>query len=212
MLFRTRREMQTHKKIAHGFIPGVAWNKGLTKDTDERVKKMANTIKTNYDNGIIKPSFKGRHHTIDAKRKMSEIQKENFRKGINRGWLTRKVISFPESFWKRVLDNNAINYQFQLRISHKELGLESRSCYFLDFALPGKVDLEIDGAQHRFRKDYDIKRNKDLERNGWTVYRIEWNDIVSTNGKLEMKEKIDKFLKWYKNFCEVNPPQHNEKI
>ena len=32
----------------------VAWNKGLTKDTDERVAKYASTIKDNFDSGKTK--------------------------------------------------------------------------------------------------------------------------------------------------------------
>ena len=203
-IFRTRRDMSLHNQEVHGFIPGTVWNKGLTKETDVRIKRMADTIRKNYDDGLVVPPFKGKHHSVKTRKQLSKIQKENFKKGINKGWSSRKIVSFPESFWKRVLDNNGITYQFQLRVSHSELGMKSHSCYFLDFGLPGKVDLEIDGAQHRFRTEYDEKRNKNLENNGWIIYRVKWNDVQSQNGKMEMKKKIDVFLTWYKNFSNTH--------
>lgn len=205
-IFRTRAEMQTHYRAEHyNNQKCVAWNKGLTKETDNRIKTTIETFNLKLHNGDFLPSFKGKHHSPETKKLLSEKQKENIKCGISHGWLSRKLISFPERFWMRVLDNNSIQYQFQLKIPHSSLGLMGGASYFLDFALPGKVDLEIDGEQHKFRKEYDLKRNKNLEKNGWTIYRIDWNNVTSYNGKLMMKEKIERFLNWYKNFCEIHP-------
>ena len=131
---------------------------------------------------------------------------KNIKSGKASGWksMSDKRESFPEKFWKRVLNNNNITYQFQLKVTHRSLGMTSGACYFLDFALPGKVDLEIDGQQHKFRQEEDKKRTENLEKNGWTVYRVDWNDIQSHNGKMEMKSKIERFLQWYKDFCDVH--------
>ena len=47
------------------------WNKGLTKETDERVKKYVNTLKQKYESGEIVPSWVGRKHTEEQKLKIS---------------------------------------------------------------------------------------------------------------------------------------------
>lgn len=80
-----------------------------------------------------------------------------------------KGASYPERYWKSVLDNNSIVYVEQHRVS----------LYSLDFAiLDKKIDLEIDGEQHyvddRIARS-DIKRTQYLESLGWTILRIRWS-------------------------------------
>lgn len=120
--------------------------------------------------------------------------------GKHKGWKTRSIASFPETFWKTVLENNQIEYEFNYPIKKSSLGLQHEaSCYFLDFKLKDKIDLEIDGKQHKYpeRKANDLKRDNLLKKNGWKVYRIEWNEISSEEGSKLMKKKIDDFLQWY---------------
>lgn len=50
--------------------------------------------------------------------------------------------------------------------------------YFLDFVIEKggkKIDLEIDGKQHKYedRKQHDEERDTYLQKLGYTVYRIE---------------------------------------
>lgn len=52
----------------------VAWNKGLTKETDERVKKQGRTFHNRYVNGEINRSSS--KHSEETKRKISEIRKK----------------------------------------------------------------------------------------------------------------------------------------
>lgn len=80
--------------------------------------------------------------------------------------------SYPEEYWKKILDSNQIEYEEQYQIGP----------YQLDFALLGedrKIDLEIDGDQHyldpRVIKS-DERRNKYLEDLGWEIIRIKWSD------------------------------------
>lgn len=68
-----------------------------------------------------------------------------------------------------VLDNNNISY-IREDFSTKK--------YFLDFLIEKdgtKIDLEIDGKQHRYedRKQHDVERDQFLIDLGYTVYRIE---------------------------------------
>lgn len=90
-----------------------------------------------------------------------------------------------------MLDNNSIIYKREDFSTKK---------YFLDFLIEKngiKVDLEIDGKQHKQRKEHDVERDKFLTENGFKVYRVEWNQINNEKGKEMMKEKIDAFISFY---------------
>lgn len=113
--------------------------------------------------------------------------------GTFKPWQSRKITSYAENFWKTVLDNNNIKYQREFFFDKK---------YFLDFYIEVdniKIDLEIDGKQHKYkdRKIHDIERDKYLENKDVVVYRIEWNDIKTEKGNKLMKEKIDGFVDFY---------------
>lgn len=159
-----------------------------------------NKIKFNSKTGYCKEHMK--HSKL-----LSQIRRDAtikcFKEGKIKGWQTRNITSYPENFWKKVLQNNHINYEFNYPIHKRSLGFENAlqsTCYFLDFKIGNNVDLEIDGNQHldEDRKEHDKIRDKALTSHGWKVYRIPWNEINSKNGKLQMKKKIDDFLNWYK--------------
>jgi len=59
----------------------IVWNKGLTKETDERVSQYTNTIQTGYQSGRITNGWKGKHHTEDSKLKMSKARSLNNKGG-----------------------------------------------------------------------------------------------------------------------------------
>lgn len=125
------------------------------------------------------------------KKAMEKIIAEN----RHLGWQTRNIISYPEKFWMEILDNNSIKYTHNFYIKKYH--------YFLDFLITVgdyNVDLEIDGKQHKYgdRKEHDAIRDFNLKNDGYVVYRIDWNEINSDNGKSIMKDKIVEFLNFYK--------------
>lgn len=140
-----------------------------------------------------------RIHNIEYVEKLRNIMLERVRNGIHSGWKSRNIISYPEQFFMKVLNNNNIKYE------HNKPFIK----YFIDFALFDKmIALEIDGKQHLMedRKQSDIAKNDILMKNGWKVYRIPWNEINTDKGKFLMKEKIDNFLDYYKKSSpESNP-------
>ena len=116
--------------------------------------------------------------------------------GRHVGWQSRKIISYPEKFWMSVLDNNGINYKHNFYIKEYH--------YFLDFLIEingVKIDLEIDGKQHKYsdRIVHDEIRDINVKKIGFVVYRIDWNNINNDNGKNLMKDKIEKFLEFINN-------------
>ena len=138
-----------------------------------------------------------------VRRRLSESAKRLVKNGTHVGWKTRPIASYPEKFWMKVLKNNNIDYEFNKPISKMSLGLKNTSaCYFLDFCIFNNIDLEIDGKQHKYndRKESDKIRDKLLKKNGFTIYRIEWNEINTVEGKKIMENKINDFISWLNNF------------
>ena len=123
----------------------------------------------------------------NSKKAMDIVMSE----GRHQGWKSRNIISYPEKFWMEVLSNNNIEYKHNYPFGK----------YFLDFYIEiddRKIDLEIDGKQHKYedRHNSDIIRDKFVNSQNIEIYRIDWNTINTEDGKRIMKEKIEKFLKF----------------
>ena len=136
--------------------------------------------------------------TDEYRKKMSENAKAFLASGKIKPWQSRKVTSYAEKFWMKVLDNNDIKYEREVKIKHE------KSNYFLDFLIEinhVKIDLEIDGKQHQYedRALSDSIRDKFLMNEGFLVYRIKWNNLNTKSGSLLIKEKIDGFLSFYRS-------------
>lgn len=143
------------------------------------------------------------HHVLVSTNSKALMNKR-MAEGTHTGWQTRNIISFPEQFFIKVLDNNEIKFEHNFPINKKDLGLNESYNYFLDFYFADKkFDLEIDGAQHKVRKDHDDRRDENLINNGYIVYRIEWKNINTEKGKIYIKNEIDKFLRFYKNYTSM---------
>lgn len=129
----------------------------------------------------------------DIKQKLRDKVQERKENGTFSGWQSRNITSYPEQFWINVLNNNEIPFIREDFTTKK---------YFLDFLISKngkKIDLEIDGKQHKYedRKYHDKERDKYLQQLGYIVYRVEWNSINNEKGKVLMKSKIDDFLDFY---------------
>ena len=92
--------------------------------------------------------------------------------------------SYPEEYWKTVLDSNNLIYEEQYQIGP----------YQLDFAFVGsKIDLEIDGDQHHLDQRIvksDIRRNEYLSSLGWKTIRVKWSDYKKLDDKKTFVEGI----------------------
>ena len=114
----------------------VAWNKGLTKETDSRIKKYSDTFHKNHELGIHK-SFSHKH-TEEYKQKMSVIAKKNglggfaWRKGISYNGV--KLDSSYEVSVAESLDRNNIKWERPSGIKYYLDG--KQHCYTPDFYLP----------------------------------------------------------------------------
>lgn len=125
------------------------------------------------------------------------IMKEKVLNGEHKGWTNRKISSYPEEFFKGVLSNLNLPYEFNFPVSKSSLGVKSSSAYFLDFYIQigsRKIDLEIDGKQHEYpdRKESDQERDSLLMQNGYEVYRIKWKNPITEENKKYIESEIEK--------------------
>ena len=158
----------------NGMIGKRPWNKGLTKETDGRVKQAAISLKLRYENGELKSPQKGIKHTEQEKQHLSDIRKKYLKEHPNK---VPYVLnhhshgdSYCEKFFKQILNNEHIEYEQ----NYYQFG------YFLDFAFPiTKTYFEVDGEQHYLDErivKHDKKRTEVLQKNGWTcLFRIRWS-------------------------------------
>lgn len=157
-----------------GMTGKTAWNKGLTKETDERVNQIHRTRKLSIKNGKYVPH--GTKHSEETKQKIRKIRLDFLEKNPDMvPYLLNhysKGESYPEKYWREVLENAGILFE-----QEKRLGL-----YRLDFAINGNINLEIDGDQHYTDKriiESNQRRDGFLQSNGWSVIRIRWSHYLS---------------------------------
>lgn len=187
-IFHTRREKQMHVKEVHPERIGIAWNKGLTKESNAIVKQAAETLKYKYDTYKIIPFWKGHSHSEYTKRLISEKMKKAHAEGrahnIGQSRWNNKP-SYPEQWFMNVINNEFINKDY---IREKSFGRFS-----LDFAWNDlKKCIEIDGEQHeRFedQKKRDRAKDKLLKESKWEILRIPWKNMFNNTKKYIKKAK-----------------------
>jgi len=111
-------------------------------------------------------------------------------------------MSYAEKYFKKLLEDNNINFIYNYKILQSNLGIENGTAYYLDFYITKnniKIDLEIDGKQHEWseRIIHDNIRNQLLTENGYIVYRIKWKGIRSKKNSELMIEESDKFINFF---------------
>ena len=106
--------------------------------------------------------------------------------------------SYPERYWKKILDRLGINYVEQYQIH----------TYQLDFALvKEKIDIEIDGDQHYLDEriiESDKRRNQYLENLGWKIIRIKWSNYKRLVDKQDRKDYVNSIIEQIRTGTQVD--------
>lgn len=180
--------ISNHIKVSHYDVKRImpeghiAWNKGLTKETDERIQRHADVIKSRYKSGELISACKGTTLSQEHKDKVSKGMKKAHKEG--RAWnigMSRwnNEPSYPEKFFKKVIDN-----EFEDKNVTREYPVD---IFSIDFAwVDKKIAIEIDGEQHQRFTDIierDNRKNKKLEEEGWQLLRIQWKDMYNDTKK-----------------------------
>lgn len=163
---------QNPKICKKGYPP---WNRGLTKDTDIRIKKSSETYIEGLRTGRIKNGWLGRKHSPESKEKIRlaalKAHKEGRAHNIGECRWNNKP-SWPEQFFMNVIKNEFCDKDYKREMPfHK---------FSLDFAwVHKKKCIEIDGEQHQYGEQPRRDKEKDqlLILEGWEVLRIKWIDM-----------------------------------
>lgn len=146
------------------------WNKGLTKETDERVNLLSKKISDSLKG---KPQHK---QTSETREKISISRKKYLSNNPDKvPYLINhsSKISYPEEYFIDLFAAENINLKYHLQVSKYQLDFYNEDL---------KLDIEIDGEQHYIDKRIfksDRERDKFLENLGWTVFRIRWSEYKS---------------------------------
>lgn len=170
---------------------GIPWNKGLTKQTDIRVKKNGESIHLGVITGKIVPPQLGKSLSKQHRLAVSEGMKKAHKEG--RAWnigMSRwnSEMSYPQKFFTMVIANQFKdkNYKHQYPVGK----------YSLDFAwVDKKKCIQIDGQQH-LKEDaiqHDRIRDQYLVAQDWNILRISWKQMCNDfKGKIKIaKQFID---------------------
>lgn len=175
--FITRRELGKHKHDLHPEYCHIGWNKGKTKETDERVRKLAATIKKKYETGELVCPQTGKTISEDVRKKISESMKKAHSDG--------RAHNIGECRWK---NEHSRPERWLIGVLQNEFGLTENVDYrtdfqfykfSLDFAWPErKICIEMDGDQHEKPEQHrrDMEKDKLLKENDWKFIRIKWKD------------------------------------
>jgi very-short-patch-repair endonuclease len=103
----------------------------------------------------------------------------------HKGWKSRTKMSrsYAELFWTDRLTKAGLAFS------------PEHPCgkYFLDFYFPElNLDLEVDGRQHRERKELDDRRDKHIQSLGIQVIRFPWLGLKKN--KQKTFEQVEQFL------------------
>lgn len=148
----------------NGMTGKTPWNKGLSKETDNRVANHAAILK-------------GRPSKIEwtPERRMRVSQ-----------WMKQRHIDMPETHVNRRLANNRNKMTYPEQVAFdwlvkNNIQFEHQkkiSKYFVDFCI-GNVVIEIDGEHwHPIGNEKDALRDKEISQHGFTVYRIRSKDRI----------------------------------
>lgn len=171
LIFETRAKLTEHNHQFHPIPKGSSWNKGLTKETDERI---ASYVKKCKDLGHYICPTKGISLSEEHRRKTSISMKKFFKEHPDRvPYLLNHSSkeSYPEQFFRKAFENE----QFPKFTQNKYI-----KGYFLDFAFEEqKVYIEVDGEQHYVDTKivkHDKIRNTSLNKTEWKcVCRVRWS-------------------------------------
>ena len=156
-----------------------AWNKGLTKENDERIKKYSESISKNTSGKHKAPlSEKHKQAISDGMIKFLEANQDKVPYVLNHS----SKISYPEQYFIDLFNKENIVLIYHQRVGRYQLDFSNKDL---------KVDIEIDGEQHYVDNriiEHDKIRNEYLKNLGWKIYRIRWSTYKQLS--FEDKQKI----------------------
>lgn len=179
IIFETKAELYEHKHSKHNLPFGRGkWNKGLTKETDKRLKQRSLKLlgRKNKTKGIPKKKW-----TDEQKKRMSDRIKEYYKKHPEKHPARRLANNRNHmTYGERVAYDWFIrnNIQFTHHFHFNRLGVNR----YVDFYIESKnLFIEIDGEYwHKDRKELDERKDRTAKLCGINTIRIPAKDHIET--------------------------------
>lgn len=163
---RLRISSTLRRKYALGLIRVNPWNAGLTKETNDSLRKESEWLKREYAEGRLVNQWKGRHHTLENRTLFSRNTARMHAEGR-----FRKENTDIERAMDVILVLIGVPFKKQFLIDR----------VVADFAFPDlKLIIECDGGYwHTIPKtrEKDIRRDCWLRGQGWSVLRFTDSEI-----------------------------------
>jgi very-short-patch-repair endonuclease len=150
----------------------TAWNKGLTKESNDSVAQYAKKISENYANGSVLPNIALYKWTEERRRQQSERKKKLYKEHPEKHpnimcAANRCNLTYPEQVtydWLSAYGMKPIhNYHFVTDVSNR----------YVDFYVPRyNLFIEVDGEYWHKNKTRDQAKDLDAKRHGKITLRI----------------------------------------
>lgn len=161
---KVRCSLNPNKKEWNSWRSTSCWNKGLTKDTDERIKKQSETFHSRVENGEIK--IQGHKHSIETKEILSKKRSEYLASAENAG-------GFKDVGWYKIKNIKNIEYvvrglwEYNVALKLNELNILWIRNQYLNYF--------IDGVKKIYNPDF---------------YLPELDEYIEVKGYFSDKDKI----------------------
>lgn len=168
------------QKIQYENLPdnikeNMKWNKGLTKDTDERVNLHANLMHEKYSTGELIPSFLNKKHSNETKQLLSQKACEN-----NNGYVKTKYYPI---FCPYI--NDFVKVQGTYELKYAEYLNENTIKWIRSKTINLKYKLHEEDYIHTYYPDFYLPDNSEyIEIKGWW-----WKSL---DGRVDDKRKMRK--------------------
>ena len=188
-IFETKLKLIEHKKLLHKSPP--PWNKGLTKETDERIKKSCDTFHKKFLSGDIK--LVGHPHSKETKELLSKMRSDYLASAKNAGgfrdvgWYDVKNIK-DEQYTVRGL------WEYNVALKLNELKIYWTKNHYLNYF--------IDNVKKIYNPDFYLPdQNAYIEVKGYFSEKdkIKMDAVLDQNSKVKIY-----FMKYeaYQNFIQ----------
>lgn len=179
-IFRTRREMQNHKKEYHPNNVYTSWNKGLTKETSEKIKFASAKISSS-----LKGKATGRANTPEKEK----VRREKISIAISKrnGLIQGGTGGRKDVKWYKVKNINGVEHivrgTWELNVAKRlnELGIL--------WLKNQRVSYIIDGLTKQYNPDFYLPlTNEFVEVKGWfkDKDRIKMNCVVQQHSTIRI--------------------------
>jgi hypothetical protein len=167
-----------------------SWNKGKTKETDERIRKNGETLSKRITDGIVKPTWLGKHLSKEHKKKLSNSA-GGFKRGGGRGTYGWYKGYWCDSSWE--LAWVIYNLEHDIKFERNTQGFE----------------YEFECQRFKYYPDFKMECGSYEEVKGWLDEKnkakiAQFNGILKVLGKREIEPYLNYVVgKYGKDFVSL---------